>query len=188
MERSEVEALTVARTNDVANPIDQASSPPQETKVDPFSNFLVRLWVPKSKEELISIKRGNCTPYQDHPRTAASVIFWSSVMFIIYTAILTYVGIVWNFDPLEPGFNPLIAGSMWFAYKFWQTMKRISNQMYFVREEVQWRKAIVAAATARQPDAGPSHTSHNSNHAFTKQRRSRCFGVWHTSEATKANR
>jgi hypothetical protein len=146
-EAQDTPALPTATNNQNIQACQSRSSPSPHT--DPsrhtFLKALVRLWVPKTTQDLNRIKQNPHISYLDHPYIASRTALCSSLLFIFHTMLLLFIGIGWNFD--QTGYTPLCAWLLFLLYRVLKTVKRILNRMYFVLENIRSRKASGAFST-----------------------------------------
>jgi hypothetical protein len=134
------------------------TKPPSSKLTRRLLERVVRLWVPKTPHDLMLIKQNSCTSYLDCPYVASRTALASSLLFILDSSILLFIGIGWNFGEL--GYAPL---TVWLTYIFCNalnTARRMCNQIYFVLEEVDVRKH---SAASRRSSTAPIIMRHGSS-------------------------
>ena len=122
--------------------IASGSSPAQVTNIEsghPHLERFVRTGVPKPKEELFTLAAMTVAPedFDDTPVTARRIAMISSRIWFAHTCLYTYVGLGWNFYELE--LSIFISIIIWKSFRVFLVVKRICNQIYFVRIEAEVR-------------------------------------------------
>jgi hypothetical protein len=134
------------------------TKPPSSKLTRRLLERIVRLWVPKTPHDLTLIKQNPSTSYLDCPYVASRTALASSLLFILYSAVLLFIGIGWNF--VELGYAPLTVWLTYIVCSALNTARRMCNQIYFVLEEVDARKH---GAGSRRSSTAPIIMRHGSS-------------------------
>jgi hypothetical protein len=144
--KSVIDDTNVVRTHSNHAVISDRNEPPHRRL-----EFLLRIWVKNSTQQLALIKEGTYDDHVEHPLVAAKMVKWCAILFVFHATVLLYFGTTWDPGYSIFGNNPASISGFWIAWKVIPFGKRVLNQIYFVLGEIEQRKT-----NTRAPSTSPA--------------------------------